>query len=293
MVKEKKVWFNSNGEVCSGLLYLPEKIEGKLPAILMANGFGAVKEMYLPEYAKKWASEGFVVLVFDYRYFGESAGQPRQRLWPTEQIADYLCAARYLSSLEEVDSKRLCVWGTSFSGGHVLTLLAFSDVFKCGVAQVPNLFTVDVAKAYFGSLKILFELANYARESSCLGNPLTIPIVSKEGVAALVTEEAYNFYSQAEKLFPTFKNYITLDSVERILMYNPGYYAHLVEKPIKFVVAENDITTPPSFVKKAFDSINSEKEMSVIKGAGHFDVYFEPTLSKAAQEALEWFKKFA
>lgn len=252
MVIERKVWFPSMGEICSGILFLPEEFKEKLPGIVMANGFGAVKEMYLPEFAKKWASAGFVVLVFDYRYFGESSGQPRQRLWPTEQVADYLCAARYLSSLGEVDGKRLCAWGTSFSGGHVVTLLAFSNVFKCGVAQVPNVFTAEVAKSYFGSLDILFELGNQARGGSCIGNPITMPIVAKEGLRALVTDEAYEFYTQAEKLFPTFKNYITLDSLERILMYNPGYYANLIERPIKFIVAENDITTPPQAVERVF-----------------------------------------
>jgi hypothetical protein len=289
---EEKIRFWSHGVKCSGLLYTPRKKDNKLPAIVMANGFGAVKEMYLPEYAKRWAEEGFVVLAFDYRYFGESEGEPRCRLFPEEQLADYRCAIHYIKSLDYVDKDRIGIWGTSFSGGHVVTLLAFPPPgVKCGVAQVPNVVTYKVAISYFGTLDILMELADIAREGTCKNTPETMPIVAKEGLSALRTEEAYEFYTQAEKLFPTFRNMVTLDSVERVLQYYPAAYAEIVSRPIKIIVAEMDTTTPPELVEEMYRKIPAEKEFKTLP-AGHFDLYFSPHLERAADEALAWFKKY-
>ena len=80
------VTFKSKGLNCSAFLYIPDtwKEGEKLPAIVMAPGFSGVKEMSLPEYADKFAEAGFVTLLFDYRTFGESEGEPRQQLFPLE-----------------------------------------------------------------------------------------------------------------------------------------------------------------------------------------------------------------
>lgn len=66
---------------------LPEG--SRRPAVVMAHGLSAVKEMYLSNFAERFARAGLVVLVFDYRYFGGSEGEPRGRLFPAEQIEDY------------------------------------------------------------------------------------------------------------------------------------------------------------------------------------------------------------
>ncbi len=52
----------------------------------MAHGFSAVKEMYLSYFAERFVGAGFITLVFDYRYFGESEGEPRGQFFPFEQI---------------------------------------------------------------------------------------------------------------------------------------------------------------------------------------------------------------
>lgn len=81
------VTFSSQGLSCAGWLYVPNDLEGdeKRPAIVMAHGFSAVKEMYLSNFAEKFEEAGFVVLVLDYRYFGDSEGEPRGCLIPHEQ----------------------------------------------------------------------------------------------------------------------------------------------------------------------------------------------------------------
>src|SRR5260221_14277884 len=72
-----------------GWHYLPEKRTGKVPTIVMAHGFSAVKEMYLDRFADAFAAAGLGPLVFDNRNFGPRAGQPRPENDPREQVSDY------------------------------------------------------------------------------------------------------------------------------------------------------------------------------------------------------------
>ena len=78
------VTFVSEGLKCAGWLYLPDDLKSgeKRPAIVMAHGFSAVKEMYLDSFAEVFVAVGFVTLVFDYRYQGASEGESRDRIIP-------------------------------------------------------------------------------------------------------------------------------------------------------------------------------------------------------------------
>src|SRR5258708_7248277 len=107
------------------------------PAIIMAHGFSAVKEMYLDAFAERFVAAGFVTLVFDYRYQGASEGEPRGRIIPAEQHEDYRNAITWVSLRPEVDASRIGVWGSSQSGAHVLHLAAFDKRIKTAVSQVP------------------------------------------------------------------------------------------------------------------------------------------------------------
>ncbi len=62
--------FKSKGLRCRGLKYVPEDLRAgeRRPAIVMAHGFSAVKEMYFTHYAEAFRKAGFVTILFDYRY---------------------------------------------------------------------------------------------------------------------------------------------------------------------------------------------------------------------------------
>src|ERR1041385_87773 len=67
---------------------------------------------------------GFAVVVFDNRNFGASDGQPRQEIDPWQQIRDYSDAITFARTLEQTDRERIGIWGSSYSGGHVLIVAA-------------------------------------------------------------------------------------------------------------------------------------------------------------------------
>jgi len=276
-----------SGEPCHGILYRPEG-EGPFPGLVMAMGFGMVKEAHADDYAPFFARKGITVLAFDYRRFGRSGGEPRQALYPEDQVSDYRCALSYLKSLDFVDNEKLCVWGTSFSGGHVLTLLAFpSPGLRCGIAQVPNVYSYRTALSYFGGLEPVMMLGEQGRDRCCRGRPVYIPIVSKDGPAVILTEEAYQYYTTHASRFPGFENRVTLDSIARILAYNPGDYAHLIRKPLLMIIASKDKTTPPNLAREVASKMPGPVDLHIVD-AGHFDVYREPLLSEIAAEEAEW-----
>ena len=87
----------------AGWLYVPDDLEGRAPAIVMANAISAIKEITLPGYAERFCAAGFVVLVFDYRNYGSSDGTPRNHLDPHEQQQDVRNAITWLRAQPEVD----------------------------------------------------------------------------------------------------------------------------------------------------------------------------------------------
>src|SRR5258708_7784896 len=148
----EEISFQSDGETCRGWLYLPDHDNGtSLAGIAMAHGFSGVKEMDLPPFAERFVANGFAVLLFDYRYFGASGGMPRGFLDPASQIEDYRSALSFLGEHLRIDAQRLAVWGTSFSGAHVLHLGAFDSRVKAVVSQVPAIDVQANAKRLMSS----------------------------------------------------------------------------------------------------------------------------------------------
>jgi uncharacterized protein len=126
-----------DGITLRGWHYLPEKRSGKVPTIVMAHGFSAVKEMYLDRFADVFEAAGLASLVFDNRNFGASDGRPRQEIDPWQQVRDYRDAITFAETLPETDPARVGIWGSSYSGGHVMVVGAIDRRVKCVVAQVP------------------------------------------------------------------------------------------------------------------------------------------------------------
>ena len=133
----RDIEFDAEGVTLRGWLYVPDGGGGPVPAVVMAHGLSAVKEMYLDSFAEVFAAGGLGALVFDNRNFGASDGEPRQEIDPWTQVRDYRHAITWAQTRPEVDADRIGVWGSSYSGGHVLVLGAIDKRIKCVASQVP------------------------------------------------------------------------------------------------------------------------------------------------------------
>lgn len=125
-----------------GWFYKPKDTGSQsLPCLVMAHGFSAVKEMDLDKFAEHFVDKlAISCLVYDNRGFGASDtrdGQPRQEILPYEQISDYSDAITYAQMRPDVDADKIGVWGSSYSGGHVLQVGAADRRAKVVLSQVP------------------------------------------------------------------------------------------------------------------------------------------------------------
>ena len=137
----RDVWFDSGADRCHAWFYLPAGAspETPVPVIVMAHGLGAVKALRLSAYADRFLAAGYACLVFDYRYFGDSEGAPRELLSIRSQRQDWRAAVAFARTLPEVDANRVVVWGTSFAGGHVVATAARDPRIAAAIAQCPFL----------------------------------------------------------------------------------------------------------------------------------------------------------
>ena len=142
VMQREDVWFNSGSDRISAWLYRPDG-DGDKPLLVMAHGLGAVRTMRLDAYAERFAAAGYACLVFDYRNFGDSEGAPVNCSTSKMQLQDWTVAAAFARTLPGIDPKRIGLWGTSFSGGHVIATAARVPGIAAVVSQCP--FTDSVA----------------------------------------------------------------------------------------------------------------------------------------------------
>lgn len=126
-----------HGEQLAAYVYRPGTPQGDAPCVVMAHGFTGTREDGLRGYAEAFRDAGFVVVLFDYRHFGDSTGEPRQLLDIARQLDDYRAVIEWARDLDGVDPDRIVLWGTSYSGGHVLALGADDARIAAVIAQGP------------------------------------------------------------------------------------------------------------------------------------------------------------
>ena len=118
-----------------GWLLLPGR-DGPSPGVVMSSGFAGVKEGFLGNpFHTVMAEAGLAVLLYDHANTGSSDGEPRQELDPILQQRGYQDAITFLASRDEIDAGRIEIWGTSYSGGHVLAVAAHDRRVRAVVAQ--------------------------------------------------------------------------------------------------------------------------------------------------------------
>jgi predicted alpha/beta-fold hydrolase len=126
----------ASGNELEAWLYLPQG-DGPHPAVVMAHGFAGVKAGGLVPFAERFCREGFTAVAFDYRHWGGSSGQPRELTSVTRECEDYRTVIDWAASHPDIDAKRIFIWGTSFSGMHVVEIAATDGRLRGAIAQCP------------------------------------------------------------------------------------------------------------------------------------------------------------
>lgn len=288
------VEFLSEGVTCRGWWTLPDAgaREHRVPVIVMAHGFSAVKEMALDRFAEAFAAAGLASLVFDYRGLGASDGTPRQDLDPHAQITDYRNALSWVRARPEIDPARIGVWGTSYSGANVLMVAALDRRVRAVVAQVP---LIDGWET-FGRMSgvavrdaLVAALIDERERLYAGGSPQMMPVVAPEnGPAALPGDESWQWFQSHASQATTWRNEITLRSLERLLEYSPlRWIDRIAPTPLLVIAAEHDFI-PIDLTREAFARAGEPKKLVVLP-AGHFAPYEPPHFATASALAVDWF----
>jgi fermentation-respiration switch protein FrsA (DUF1100 family) len=288
------VEFDADGVRLRGWLYLPDDATRPVPAVVMAHGFSAVKEMYLDAYAEVFAEAGLAALVFDNRNFGASDGDPRQEIDPWAQVRDYRDAITWVRTRSEVDAERIGVWGSSYSGGHVLVLGAIDRRIKCVVSQVPlvsgwlnaqRLIRSD----FMGQTRAMFDADREGRYEGKAPGMVAVVDPDPSAPSALPTPDSWEWFSRTgETRAPSWRNEVTLRSVELFTEYEPvAYVPYISPTPLLLMPAQNDVLTPTDLAIAAYEKAREPKKLQILPG-GHFDAYVDG-FDASGPAARDWF----
>lgn len=246
MAYRENVCFTSGEDRVSAWLYRPPG-KSAAPLLVMAHGLAGVRTMRLDSYAERFCAAGYACLVFDYRNFGDSEGRPRQVLDIGMQLADWAAAVAYAHTLDGVDHGRISLWGTSFSGGHVIATAARVPGISAVVAQCP--FTDGIASARTLRPLVTARITALAVRdlvAAWMGrSPVMVPVVGRpDEVALMNAPDAYPGFMRLVPEGVTVPNEVAARLGITILAYRPGRLAAKVTCPILFCVCEADSVAP-------------------------------------------------
>jgi hypothetical protein len=272
----------AHGTILRGWLYLPEKPAGRKPAIVMAHGFTATKEMSLDNFAERFCQDGLVILLYDHRNFGASGGEPRQMINTWAQARDMRYAFNWLANRSEVDAKRIAVFGSSLSSDEAILVGAVDTRVRAVIANVTS-FNTDAtrpdAEQYFNKIRhdFLDESGQGPADSQTIPQG-PVAVVSEPGNQLPVFFRGQNgegrdwFLRIGRKPGTGWENRVLLQYVCRL---DPNYDSgvcleHIPPRPVLLVIATGDgnVENARAISKRHPGSI----EIEVIEGH-HFITY--------------------
>jgi uncharacterized protein len=263
----------ADGEQIDAWMFLPDA-PGPHPVVVMAHGIGGVKAAGLAPFAERFAENGFAAVVFDYRHWGLSTGQPRQLLSVRRQLDDYRTVLAWTRAQDVFDDTRVFIWGTSFAGMHIVELAAGEPGIAGAIAQCP---LVDglagVANIPIGRGLRLTAHALADLLGSALGRrPHYLQVSVPPGrLGVIATEDAMTGLARLDPGDGSWSNDITARSVLDATMHRPARRAHRARCPLLMVVAESD-TMAPTGPAVSVAARAPRGELYRSRG-GHYDVY--------------------
>lgn len=285
---EKVSFLNQYKMKVAGNLYLPEGLEEgeKYPAIIVGHPMGAVKEQSANLYATKMAERGFITLSLDLSYWGESEGEPRNAVLPEMYAEDFSAATDFLGTRPFVDRNRIGVIGICGSGSFAISAakidprlkaIATVSMYNMGNANRHGLkhgLTLEQRK------QIIAEAAEQ-RYVEFLGGETkytsgTVHELTEN--SSPIEREFYEFYRTPrgevtpEGATPLTTTHPTFTSNVKFMNFYPFADIETISpRPMLFVTGENAHSR--EFSEDAYRLAAEPKELYIVPGAGHVDLY--------------------
>jgi uncharacterized protein len=289
--------FTSQGDILKAWLYLPAGVS-RPPVVVMAHGFGGQRWMRLPAYAEHFVRMGMAVFLFDYRGFNDSQGEPRNYINPGRHLEDWDAAIAYVKKLDTVDAKRMALWGTSFSGGHVIVEAARHPEIRAVVSQVPFTDGISTEWNYFISDPVFSARGIYHGLADVFASLFTkdrhhVRIAGRpgEGFAMMCQPDTMSGLNKltgvTENEFEK-QNFCPGNIVFTLGLYRPISYAEKVSCPTLIIGAEKDTLFPPTGPKKMADRMKKARYINM--PMNHFEPYVGEPFEKLVRVMGDFLK---
>lgn len=285
------VEFRSAEDVCSAWFFLPDGVDEPGPCFVMGHGLGLTRHCGLRELALGFAGAGYRVLLFDYRGFGDSGGEPRQVISFRKQLADWAAAIDYARSRPEVDSSRIITWGFSLGAGHALTAAVRDPRVAAVVTVVPmfdGLSSTLAAVKRWNPWNFLRTVARGTKDliGSWFGRSTTsVPLTAAPGELGLLTSaDAHPGY---RALVPSDFNFDTAARIALLFWtYAPGLHLRRFSRPILVFPSSVDQINPPG---PTLRRVRRCKSATIVElHCDHMQAALEPNRSRLVHATLDF-----
>jgi fermentation-respiration switch protein FrsA (DUF1100 family) len=249
-----RLTFQSRGNTVVGNLFKPDGVDqgAQCPAVVVTHPFGAVKEQVPTTHARLLAGHGFITLVFDASYQGESSGEPHFSEFPSARVEDIRCAVDFLSIRPDVDPGRIGALGICAGGGYTVNV----SQTEMRIKAVAGVSTFNVGSA------------------------------RRDGVGGTQSAE----YPEIDPN-PRFMGTFALSSLSQQTAFFPFEGIELISpRPLLLIAGSEADTLYMS--QNAIEKAKEPKELHIIDGASHIDLYWKPEyVPRVAEKLTEFFTK--
>lgn len=288
-VTMKKVTFNNQYQMkTAGNLFVPKDLKpgSKSAAIIVGHPMGAVKEQSSNLYAQKLAEQGFVTLAIDLSFWGESDGQPRNAVSSEIYAEDFSAAVDYLGTQTFIDRNRIGVLGICGSGSFVISAAKIDPRMKA----IATVSMYDMGAANRNGLKHSVTVEQRKQAIAAAAEQRYVEFIGGEtqytsGTVHELTDrsnaierEFYDFYRTPRGEFtpqgqsPLLTTHPTLASNTKFMNFYPFNDIETISpRPMLFIAGENAHSR--EFSEEAYRLAGQPKELVIIPGAGHVDLY--------------------
>lgn len=294
---ETPVTFHSRGLKIAGVLFSPQgRPPGeRLPGVVLCQGFTGIKESFLPPLAQRLAGAGLFALTFDYRYFGESQGEPRFQLLPQCQVEDTCNAVTFLQMQPGVDPQRVGLYGTSFGGAIASYTAGVDSRVRClvstsGIGNGER--WLRGMRPYWQWQQLLARMEEDRRRRLLNGTSAYV-----DTLEIMVPDPAtQSFWDKttplALKQFPQWGTQITLESAEAVMVFKPEeVVGGISPRAAMWVHASGDALVPVAESQAMYRRAGEPRELALID-CGHWDVYRGEPFEQVAAHALGWYRRW-
>ena len=283
MIKNFEVY--SDKIIIRGKHYSP--LEKKLnKTILMCHGFAGTQNLFLPNYAEIFKNEGFDVITFDYRGFGESDG--KLEIIPENQMRDIINVISYIKNIDVLKENKLYLWGTSLGGNYILKIATLIEGISGVYSQITfsngeRNNTASLTKIEKEKYLDQFEKIKYREIKENKGLALSLKKL-------LTDDQSKKFLETYKEKFPELLEIkLSLLTVYDINKISIDYLISHIKIPVLLLKAKNDNVNLPKEMDYIFKKLNTEKKLLEYY-CGHYDVYEGDIFKNSIKEQVEWFK---